>query len=195
MLPQWHIKDPGHSPKCVRGRLHLNTHTSWTKWSQNGLTVLSRHSVETYQEKKLTHNSSGNIWPWSFLCRQGLNHLTFPQNLRSEEKATTNHSTHNVVPSFAVCVHTVQSFNWWLGVWRCYCCWQVGDGEGRESKLCLWNHPGTDVTGMLARCEKVAGTCAEVTMVTTILMTHSPSVALGSSTECVIRSISLFVAV
>ncbi|KAK7095044.1 L-proline trans-4-hydroxylase-like [Littorina saxatilis] len=38
----------------------------------------------------------------------------------------------------------------------------VGDGEGRESKLCLWNHPGTDVTGMVARCEKVADTCAQL---------------------------------
>ncbi|XP_033645231.1 L-proline trans-4-hydroxylase-like [Asterias rubens] len=32
------------------------------------------------------------------------------------------------------------------------------DGEGRCSKMSLWNHPGSDVTGMLARCEKVAGT-------------------------------------
>ncbi|XP_076454925.1 L-proline trans-4-hydroxylase-like isoform X2 [Babylonia areolata] len=38
----------------------------------------------------------------------------------------------------------------------------VGDGEGRHSRLCLWNHPGTDVTGMVASCEKVAGTCAEL---------------------------------
>ncbi|XP_071807152.1 L-proline trans-4-hydroxylase-like [Asterias amurensis] len=32
------------------------------------------------------------------------------------------------------------------------------DGEGRCSKMSLWNHPGSDVTGMLARCDKVAGT-------------------------------------
>ncbi|KAL8612653.1 hypothetical protein ACOMHN_044594 [Nucella lapillus] len=38
----------------------------------------------------------------------------------------------------------------------------VGDGEGSQSRLCLWNHPGTDVTGMVARCEKVASTCAEL---------------------------------
>ena len=27
VLPQWHIKDPGHSAKSVGGRLHLNTYT------------------------------------------------------------------------------------------------------------------------------------------------------------------------
>ncbi|XP_038047430.1 L-proline trans-4-hydroxylase-like isoform X2 [Patiria miniata] len=38
----------------------------------------------------------------------------------------------------------------------------IGDGEGRSSKLSLWSHPGSDVTGMLARCEKVAGTMEKV---------------------------------
>ena len=27
MLPQWRVKDPGHSAKSAGGRLHLNTHT------------------------------------------------------------------------------------------------------------------------------------------------------------------------
>lgn len=36
------------------------------------------------------------------------------------------------------------------------------DGHGRQSRLCLWNHPGNDITGMLARCEKVAGTMEKV---------------------------------
>ena len=31
MLPQWHIKDPGHSAKSAGGRLHLNTHTPLTQ--------------------------------------------------------------------------------------------------------------------------------------------------------------------
>ncbi|XP_059153581.1 L-proline trans-4-hydroxylase-like isoform X2 [Physella acuta] len=35
---------------------------------------------------------------------------------------------------------------------------QVNDSEGRKSRLCLWSHPGNDVTGMVGRCEKVAGT-------------------------------------
>ena len=36
------------------------------------------------------------------------------------------------------------------------------DGHGRKSRLCLWNQPGNDITGMLARCEKVAGTMEDV---------------------------------
>ncbi|XP_067662633.1 L-proline trans-4-hydroxylase-like isoform X1 [Haliotis asinina] len=34
----------------------------------------------------------------------------------------------------------------------------VSDGEDRESKLCIWSHPGDDVTGMVGRCEKVVTT-------------------------------------
>ena len=51
VLPQWHVKDPGHSAKSAGGRLHLNTHTPLAQRSQNGLTMpLSRHSVGSYQE-------------------------------------------------------------------------------------------------------------------------------------------------
>ena len=32
------------------------------------------------------------------------------------------------------------------------------DGHGRSSRMALWNHPGEDSTGMVGRCEKVAGT-------------------------------------
>lgn len=35
----------------------------------------------------------------------------------------------------------------------------VSDREGRECKMSLWCHPGNDVTGMLARCEKMVTTC------------------------------------
>ena len=50
-LPQWHVKDPGHSAKSSGGRVHLNTHTPLTQRSRNGLTMpLSRQSVEIYQE-------------------------------------------------------------------------------------------------------------------------------------------------
>ncbi|XP_064391230.1 L-proline trans-4-hydroxylase-like [Halichondria panicea] len=34
----------------------------------------------------------------------------------------------------------------------------VDDGHGRSSRMCLWNHPGNDITGMIGRCNKVAGT-------------------------------------
>ncbi|XP_078580691.1 ectoine dioxygenase-like isoform X1 [Branchiostoma floridae x Branchiostoma japonicum] len=32
------------------------------------------------------------------------------------------------------------------------------DGEGGRSRMVLWNQPGNDITGVMARCEKVAGT-------------------------------------
>lgn len=36
------------------------------------------------------------------------------------------------------------------------------DGHGRQSKMCLWNHPGTDITGMVGRCHKVASTMEQL---------------------------------
>ena len=52
MLPQWNVKDLGHSAKSSSGRLHLNTHTSLTQGNRSGLTMpLCRHSVGTYLEK------------------------------------------------------------------------------------------------------------------------------------------------
>ena len=46
VLPQWHIKDPGHSAKSAGGRLHLNTHIPVTQQSRSVLAMLlSRHSV------------------------------------------------------------------------------------------------------------------------------------------------------
>ena len=51
MLPQRHVKDPGHSAKSAGDRLHLNTHTPLTHRSRSGLTMpLSRQSVGIYQE-------------------------------------------------------------------------------------------------------------------------------------------------
>ena len=61
MLPRWHVKDFSQSAKSAGDRVHLNTHTPLTQWSQSGLTMpLSRHSVGTYQENKFAHNSSTN---------------------------------------------------------------------------------------------------------------------------------------
>ena len=66
MLPQWHVKDPGHSSKSAGVSLHLNKHTPLTQRSQNGLTMLlSRHCAETYRGNKLTCNSSRNTWSQS----------------------------------------------------------------------------------------------------------------------------------
>lgn len=36
------------------------------------------------------------------------------------------------------------------------------DKKGKEPKLVLWQHPGNDVTGMVARSRKVAETCQEL---------------------------------
>lgn len=40
--------------------------------------------------------------------------------------------------------------------------YELNDGHGRKSKLCLWNHPGNDITGMVARTEKIAGTSGKL---------------------------------
>ena len=62
-LPQWHIKDPGHSAKSADGRLKVNTHTHFDHRSRSGLTMLSRHSVGTNRGNELTRNSSRNNKP------------------------------------------------------------------------------------------------------------------------------------
>ena len=36
------------------------------------------------------------------------------------------------------------------------------DGEGGRTKVCLWNQPGDDITGIIARSEKMAGTFEQV---------------------------------
>ena len=49
VLPQWYVKDPGHSAKSAGGRLQLNMNIPLTQRSRSGLTMpLSRHSVGTY---------------------------------------------------------------------------------------------------------------------------------------------------
>ena len=36
LLPQWHVKDPGHSATRAGGSLHLNTHTPVTQRNRRG---------------------------------------------------------------------------------------------------------------------------------------------------------------
>ena len=75
LLPQWHIKDPGHSAKSAGGRLHLNTHAPLTQWSRSGLTMpQSRHSVGTYQEMSshATHQGTVGHSHLSLLSHYGL---------------------------------------------------------------------------------------------------------------------------
>ena len=62
VLPQWHIKDPGHSAKSAGGRLHLNTNTPLTQRSRSGLTMpLSGQSVGTYPETSSHATCQGTI--------------------------------------------------------------------------------------------------------------------------------------
>ena len=66
MLPQWHVKDPGHSVKSAGGRFtHKHayildpTKSEWADYA----------AVQAYcgnlSGNELTHNSSGNIRPQS----------------------------------------------------------------------------------------------------------------------------------
>ena len=50
MLPQWHVKDPGHSAKSAGGRLHLNTHSPLTSsWNlSNSFVDLAYNSCFEY---------------------------------------------------------------------------------------------------------------------------------------------------
>ena len=67
VLPQLHIKDPGHSAKSSDGRLHLNMHTPLTQRSRSGLTMpLSSHSVGTYSETN-SHVTSQETYCYSRL--------------------------------------------------------------------------------------------------------------------------------
>ena len=62
LLPQWHVKDPGHSAKSAGGRLHLHMHTPLTQGSSSGLTMLlSRHSVGTYPEASSNATCQGTL--------------------------------------------------------------------------------------------------------------------------------------
>ena len=51
VLPEWHVKDPGHSIKSTGGRLHLNNaytlNPSKPEWADY---AVFQHSVGTYQE-------------------------------------------------------------------------------------------------------------------------------------------------
>ena len=72
VLPQWHIGDANHFAKSAGGRFHLNMHTPFIQRTLSELTMLSMHSVATYQEHKLTLSSSGNVQPQSSQLAEAL---------------------------------------------------------------------------------------------------------------------------
>ena len=61
MLPQWQIKDLGHSAKSAGGRLHLNTHVYTLDPSKSEWSDYTAVQVEygNLSGNKLTCNSSG----------------------------------------------------------------------------------------------------------------------------------------
>ena len=62
VLPQWYVKDPGHSAKSAGGRLHLNTHTPLTHRSRSGLIMpLSRQSVGISQDTSSHATRQGTL--------------------------------------------------------------------------------------------------------------------------------------
>ena len=72
LLPQWHVKDPGHSVKNAGGRLHLNTPTPLTHRNRSGLTMpLSRQSVGMYQE---TSSHTTHLGTHCHSCLSSLSH-------------------------------------------------------------------------------------------------------------------------
>ena len=73
------------------------------------------------------------------------------------------------IPFFVMiylCSNILKNMEIWplvcLAVHSSVCRWQDGSKEGRASRLSLWSHPGNDVTGMIARSQKVVGTCQEI---------------------------------
>jgi len=38
-------------------------------------------------------------------------------------------------------------------------CYDQDDGDGRFTRMCLWNHPGNDLTGIISRSTKFVNTC------------------------------------
>jgi len=45
---------------------------------------------------------------------------------------------------------------------KAYDIYDSDNPDKRATRLCLWNMPGNDITGMLARCNKVAGTMTDL---------------------------------
>ena len=70
MLPQWHVRDPGHSAKSAGGRLHLNTHTPLTHGSQSGRTMPLSMQCGKISGHEFTRTLSGNTRSqWSHLTK------------------------------------------------------------------------------------------------------------------------------
>ena len=107
-VPQWHIKDPGHSAKSAGGRSHLSTHTPLTQRSRSGLTMpLSRHSVGTYPEtsshttrqKTLSHSGLSSLNHCGLILaeKSGISVRELISTLKKKKKAQAGNEWSNVV--------------------------------------------------------------------------------------------------
>ena len=135
VLPQWQVKDPGHSAKSAGGRLHLNTYTPLTQRGRNGLTMpLCRHSVGSYPERSSHATCQGTsgqssqlaepLWtdpgPESEISarelmstsktklkkrRRGMNGKTFSQSPRKRGKSHQHHLDMCSIKSLEGLVH------------------------------------------------------------------------------------------
>ena len=66
MLPQWHVKDPGHSAKSAGGRLHLkHAYTLDRTKSELADYAVIQAECGSLSGNELTRNSSGNTQPQS----------------------------------------------------------------------------------------------------------------------------------
>ena len=91
VLPQWHVKDPGHSAKSAGGGLHLNTHSSCTQRSRSRLTMLSRHRVgknRGHTQLVREHSSTAVCW-YHFWPHYPIS-KTIPLSMQSWEMCSTN---------------------------------------------------------------------------------------------------------
>ena len=109
VLPQWHVKDPGHSAKSAGGRLRVNKQTPLTQQSWSGLTMLlSRHSVGTYLEMSSNATCQGTC---GHSCHSSLSHcrliLAYRMELvcasyslqkKKRKKAQARYEWWNIVP-------------------------------------------------------------------------------------------------
>ena len=108
VVPQWHVKDRGHSVKNAGGRLHLNTHTPLTHRSRSGLTMpLCRQSVGKLSGNDLTRNSSGNtrtqssqpaepLWTNSGV-KSGISVRKLISTLKKKKKAQAGNKLSNIL--------------------------------------------------------------------------------------------------
>ena len=132
MLPQWHVKDSGHSAKSAGGRLHLNTHTPLTQRSRSGLTMtLSRHSVETYHETGSHASRQGTLGhsPLSSLRHCGLipakesgvtvrDLISIKENKKKQRRQEMNRRTFSPNPRMRGKSHYHQTAFHWVPIQR-----------------------------------------------------------------------------